>query len=106
MPVILVPSDVGGDIGVDNIQRSIFQSLSLTPGEYSVYAAQVQNRFSDQACMAVEEYGIPFQLAKRLEGRIAGDGNLDVTLRKLKDLRIHLADPFERELLAEAQRFL
>jgi hypothetical protein len=93
-------------LAVDRIQRDVFESERLPAGDYSFYVGKVQHLYSDPACAALDEYGIPFQLAKRLEHRLAGDGNLDVTLEKLKNLNAMLIDPFERELLREAQSHL
>lgn len=93
-------------MAVDRIQRSVFPRHGLPAGDYSLYAGQVQHLFSDPGCVALEEYGVPFQLAKRFESQIAGGGDLDVTLDKFKNLRVPFADPFERGLIEEAQRHL
>lgn len=93
-------------IALDRIQKSVFRSLGMPPGDYTVYAAQVQHLFCDPVCVAGEEYGLPFQLSKKLERLIAGDGDLDVALQKIKNAKVQLSDPFERELLEEAQAHL
>lgn len=91
---------------VDRIQKEIFAKHRLPTGDYTVYATQVQNLFSDPVCMALEEYGVPFQIAKRFEHQIAVRGDLDASLEKFRNLHPKLIDGFEQEVVTTAQKYL
>jgi len=54
---------------------------------------------------ALEEYGVPLELAARLRSVLQPSGNLDELLARLRDLDIDAlaVNPSERELLADAQ---
>jgi hypothetical protein len=95
-------------LAVDRIQRSVFTKLQRAPGSFGGFASQVENWFLDPAIMALDEYGIPVQVGRRLQPLLDPQGNLDLALARLKrlDLRHVPATPFERELLDDARLHL
>ncbi|MDE0540490.1 MAG: DEAD/DEAH box helicase [Rhodospirillales bacterium] len=89
---------------VNLIQREVFARLGLTPGNYDTYAGQVENLFSDPAIIALDEYGIPIQLGRKLEDWLEPDGDLDAVLVRLAAIEPDNLDisPFERIMLRES----
>lgn len=74
--------------------------------DYGYYCAEVENLFSDAALVALDEYGLPFQVAKRLESYLESDGSLDKALHRLKNLRVSelgWLTPFEKELVEDVR---
>jgi hypothetical protein len=56
---------------------------------------------------ALDEYGIPFPLAKRLESILATEGDLDAALERLRSLdtsRLNIT-VFEKSLLDDAKEY-
>jgi len=55
--------------------------------------------------VALDEYGVPLEIARNLQAQLQRDGNLDATLAALRSLDIsQLAlQPFEKEMLLDAK---
>lgn len=89
----------------DRIQRTVLGRRGLPAGDYSVFGAQVESLFLPAPLSALEEYGVPIELAARLSARLQPNGDLDDLLSRLRTLDVNSvpATPFERELLADAQ---
>ncbi|PYX12460.1 MAG: helicase [Acidobacteria bacterium] len=52
---------------LDRIQKDVFRRLRMpSSGNYDFYANRVENFFADPALVALEEYGIPLEVAKKL----------------------------------------
>ena len=88
---------------LERIQSEIFQQNNLRPGEYGIYAEQVENLFLDPALFALDEYGVPIQTAIKLKSKLKANNKLDPVLDRLKKLRISSLDitTFEKEILTE-----
>ena len=95
-------------MAVDRIHKEIVQRIGVKPCDYSYFVGQVENLFSDPVLSALDEYGIPFPLAKRLENIFATNGDLDMALERLSDLQIAKLNisPFEKSLLDDAKAFI
>jgi hypothetical protein len=80
----------------------------LVAGDYTFYASKIENFFLDPAIVALDEYGIPIQLGRKLESYLSPDGNLDLALQNLATLDASSLDlsSFEHELLINAQNSL
>lgn len=90
---------------LDNIQREVFSKLSMPAGNYESFASAVENLFLDPALIALDEYGLPLEIAKKLDGRLRANGDLDSVLKSLKTIdpdEFKLTE-FEREILADVQ---
>jgi DEAD/DEAH box helicase/Helicase conserved C-terminal domain len=93
---------------LDRIQKDVFRRAGLSAGDYSVYAARIENRFLDPSLIALEEYGIPLEVAVKLRRYLSPYENLDGVLKNLRRLaieRINLSK-FERAVVEDAQRTL
>lgn len=94
-------------MGVCRIQSFVAERQGRSRlASYSFYVGQVESLFSDPALMALDEYGLPFPLAKKLELRLASDGSLDGALRKLalmRPERLQLT-PFEMQILDDVKQ--
>lgn len=93
---------------LDGIQRDVFRRLGKPAGDYSFYASRIENRFVDPALVALEEYGIPLEVARRLDRYLAPYQNLDDALEKLRRLPVGRTDLslFEKTLVKDAQNSL
>lgn len=89
---------------IDRIQRDVFRRLRLPVGNFEVFASQVECLFLDPATVALDEYGVPIEIARKLKAELGADGDLDVALARLGSLDLQALDlhDFERELLAHA----
>ena len=89
---------------LDNVQRDVFRRNKLPTGNYEALGGLVENLYLDPALIAIDEYGIPLEIARKLQSRIASGGDLDVTLEKLKSLRAEelKLTSFEEELLFDS----
>jgi hypothetical protein len=94
-------------VAIDLVQREVYGRLNMPAGNYEVYGAQVENLFEDPSLIALDEYGVPFQLAKKLRTYLATDGDLDEALRRLRklDLTKLQLDIFEHDILLDAKRY-
>ncbi len=93
---------------LDRIQADVLQRAGLPIGNYSLYASKVENRFMDPSLIALEEYGIPLEVAVKLHRHLRPYENLDGVLEKLRGLpveRIGLSG-FERAVVEDAQKTL
>jgi len=94
---------------LDAIQRDVFDRLGLPVGDYRQYAAAAEGVFMPQHLAALDEYGIPIELARKLQHLVLPrDATLDDVIERLRQLdpaRIQ-AEPFEIELLRETQEGL
>ena len=90
---------------VGRIQAEVLGRLGRPFGDYDFFANQVESLFLDPTLLALEEYGVPLELGRKLEGQLKPDGDLDGVLSRLKaispDQRGLLS--FERRLLRAAQ---
>ena len=95
---------------LDNIQRHVLPHAGHQAGDYRQYAAAAESSFVDASLAALDEYGIPMELARRIRKWLlrSGEESLDAVLARLRDLdpaRLQLSD-FECELVAAAKRDL
>lgn len=95
-------------MGLCRIQASLAEEYRLPKSDYTFFISQVENLFSDPSLMALDEYGIPFPLAKKLEYHLASEGKLDGALLRLKrlDLRKVSLSPFEISLISDSRKFI
>ena len=93
---------------LDRIQAEVLPRLGRRAGSYASFAVRVENLMLSPALAALDEYGIPLQLVKKLESLLPANGDLDTVLGVLKRLdRSHLRlGPFEEALLQEVQESL
>lgn len=78
------------------------------PGNYSVFAAQVENLFRRPFQVALEEFGLPIQISDKIAPALRGADSIDTALLRIQELspeRLGL-DPFELELFADCQSVL
>lgn len=93
---------------VDRIHRTVFTKLGRPSGDYSFFAGQVENWFVDSALMALDEYGIPIQVAQKIQSLLRPEGDLDAVLRRVKELRVDdlPLSTFEKSLLVNAMAYI
>lgn len=96
---------------LQRLEEAIFPTRGLTPGNYTGYAARVENQFLEPPLGALDEYGIPKELAARLAPALLksnSQNDLDSVLDRLAVLDASAAsnDPLEQELLAATQKDL
>lgn len=93
---------------ISDIQKEVYQKFNISFGDYSYYAQKVESLFFDPALVCLEEYGIPLEISRKIENVISFNGNLDLTINKLKLLdiqRLPLTD-FEKYFLARAIKYI
>jgi hypothetical protein len=93
---------------LDRIQRHVFLKFRMDTGNYDLYASKVENRFVDPPLVALEEYGIPLEIARKLRPYLRPYDNLDDVLKKLQPLPLGRTDlsEFEMKVVREAQKTL
>lgn len=93
---------------IGRIQHDIFSKNHLPPGEYDSYSYNVENLFLDPTLLALDEYGVPIQIARKISSILEPNNNLDDTLYKLKSLDIYSLDlsSFEQDILLDAQQHI
>ena len=77
--------------------------MTFPTGQYDQYATLVENHFFDPALMALDEYGLPFEITQKLAHLLVPDGDLDTALERLKTLDVNQLDlsAFEMKLLSD-----
>lgn len=93
---------------VDRLQRVLLPQMGIAPGDYSAYISRIEGLFLEKPLSALEEYGIPVELIRKLSPFLAPAGqDLDAVLARLANLNAD--DPalglvrFERRLVRAAQ---
>lgn len=95
-------------MGVCRIQNSLVERLGkpTLKSEYSFFSGKVESLFSDAALIALDEYGLPFPIAKKLETVLNSDGMLDKALSNLSRLQVNKLPltSFEKSLIEDVQQ--
>jgi hypothetical protein len=90
---------------LDRIQKDVFRKLGTRSGDYALYAGKIENRFVDPHLVALEEYGIPLEVARTLRPYLSPYDDLDGALQRLRRLpldRTNLSN-FEKSLVRDAK---
>lgn len=96
-------------MALDRIQREVFMPWIGAAGDYSAYASRVENMFTSTGLVALDEFGIPLQVAEKISDRLGDHSSVDGVLAGLRALSIDTVSglsAFERELVLDAQRSL
>jgi len=96
---------------VDNIQRAVLGRAGAPTGDYSQFAAASEGAFLPVPLAALDEYGLPLEVARKLRARLlprGGDDSLDAVLDRLRAVPEDVAGlgAFELNLLHEAKQDL
>jgi hypothetical protein len=94
---------------VDTIQREVLARARMPSGDLRPFAAALEGLFMPSPLAALDEYGLPPEVAVRLRRHLVPPGeddSLDAVLARLKGLPRDLLDGFDQRLLDEAQRDL
>ncbi len=93
---------------INLIQAEIFGRLGLEQGDYSYYGQQAENLFLPPELPALEEYGLPVQLALKLKNNLTLEQGLDeaITMLRRLDPAANGLTSFEIALVNDAQRAL
>lgn len=92
-------------IALDRIATAVLARDGRPTGDFTVFAAQVENLFLPVPIVALEEYGLPRIVGIKLLKQLQPDGDLDATLGRLAKIDPDTVklDPFERELLQDVR---
>lgn len=90
---------------IGRIQVAVFSKRSLPTGDYDQYASLVEHLFLNPVVVALEEYGIPLPLARKLEPHFGNERDLDAALARIRvlDLSTLPLSSFEKSLFEDAR---
>jgi hypothetical protein len=92
---------------LDAIRKDVLGRHNLPTGSYRQFAAAAESSFMEPALAALDEYGVPLELAKRLRSLLVRHSGttLDDVLGQLRNLDVSRVSrsSFELELLRDAQ---
>lgn len=90
---------------IDRIQRDVARKVGVQPGSYGLYAEHAENLFMPGSLTALEEYGLPLQIVRKIGDALAPYEDFDGVLARLKRLDGRELDltNFERDWLADTQ---
>ncbi len=93
---------------ISNIQRDVLAQQGLPTGNYEWFASQVESLFLDPVLSALDEFGIPLELGRKLSDVLSTNGDLDEALQRLRafDLNSRELTNFEVELMEDARDHL
>jgi DEAD/DEAH box helicase/Helicase conserved C-terminal domain len=93
---------------LQRIEEIVFPRHGVRVGQYAFYAGRVESLFLPPFANALEEYGIPTELAMGIPGLLDPADSLDVVLDRLRGLEVSTLEltVFERYLLADARQSL
>lgn len=87
---------------LERIQSEVFSRHQIKPGNYAFYCSKLESLFVSPVIVALDEYGIPMQLAERVVKQLNGPESLDKALDQLKQRSARSFEgltSFERSLL-------
>lgn len=93
-------------MAMHRIQEHVLSAHRLKPGDYTYYASTVENCYLPAPMLALEEYGIPYPLIRKIARQLGTNfQGLDDVLsfirkRRKQDLS---SDPVEQAFISEAQ---
>ena len=93
-------------MALDRIQRAVYMDWMGSAGDYSAYAASVENMFTTSGLVALDEYGVPLQIAEKMRPHFGVHETVDQALQQLRQIDVRRVDTltdFERELVRDAQ---
>jgi hypothetical protein len=95
---------------VDSVQEAVLGRAGVRTGDYSQFAAAAEAGFLPAPLAALDEYGLPLEVAGKLRNVLlprGTDDSLDAVLARLRNLSASPAlTTFESELLQEAKKDL
>ncbi|WP_144426166.1 DEAD/DEAH box helicase [Methylobacterium sp. ARG-1] len=106
---------VGYAFGRQLMAVSRIQAEALSPqvnprklGDYSLFAAQADSLFLPSGLYALDEYGLPPEIARRLAQAGQDYSTLDAALHMVASVDVNRKDmhPFEREIIKDVQSAL
>ena len=87
---------------LERIQSEVFSRHQIKPGNYAFYCSKLESLFVSPVIVALDEYGIPMQLAERVVKQLNRPESLDKALDQLKQRSARSFEgltSFERSLL-------
>jgi hypothetical protein len=94
---------------IHNIQLEVAAMLDVQAGDYTVYAEAANHLFLPATVAALDEYGVPLQIAGKISSRLEPHIVLDAVISKLRGLEVdevgELTD-FERRWIRTVQETL
>ena len=98
---------------INDIQKIIFERFSYLPGDYSSFAVQLESFFEPPALTYLEEYGIPFQISKKIlkNIRLSEQDDIDDVINRIKDnkdliRKNNSISDFEHHILQKAIKYM
>ncbi|MBF0555732.1 MAG: DEAD/DEAH box helicase [Nitrospirae bacterium] len=90
------------------IQEAVFKKLNMKPGNYTYFANTVENLFMPSSVMALEEYGLPYQISMKIADKLMLDNGLDESLIAIKNLSLDdlQLSSFEKNLVSIMKKTL
>lgn len=90
---------------LDSIQKEVLQRLGLTPGDYTVYAAALENLFLPSEVVSLDEYGLPMEVGAKIRNGLALGTGLDAAITSLRTLDLHRfqLSAFERKITEDCR---
>ena len=87
------------------IQAHVLEPKFGKSGNYSFFAARVEQLFRNPALVALEEYGLPLQIGEKVSRYIQLSDELDTAIAQIRNVRGSDCDlnTFEAELLKDVQ---
>jgi len=92
---------------VGRIQEEMLRRNGFRPGDYGYFCGQLESLFMNPVAMALEEYGVPLQLAERLVPALGSPKTLDQAIDALARRRsadMQGLSAFERSLIKPLSR--
>ncbi len=92
----------------DAIQRAVLPRLGLPAGDYEAYVGKLENLFLPYPLAALDEYGVPVELIRKLSNRLEGAEEIDALIERFAELDPDSLglNPFETLLVRSAQEDL
>ncbi|AZQ86341.1 DEAD/DEAH box helicase [Colwellia sp. Arc7-635] len=98
---------------INDIQKLIFERFSYSPGDFTSFAVQLESFFEPPALTFLEEFGIPFQVSKKILKNINlnEQDDVDEVIRKIKANIISIktdssVSSFEYEIVQKAMLYM
>ncbi|GAB1116859.1 MAG: hypothetical protein SwStaBPW_36020 [Shewanella algae] len=98
---------------INDIQKLIFERYNYVPGDYTTFSIHLESFFELPALSYLEEFGVPFQVSKKImkDINLVEQDDIDDVIRKIKEKKYLIKENnrlsnFEYQILESALTYI